>query len=287
MSRPATFRWSVRREIWEHRGIYLAPLAIAALVLLGFFIHVGQWAGALQGIEALAPAKQVRAVILPFGLGASVILLTAWIVGVFYCLDALNAERRDRSILFWKSMPVSDRTTVLAKLAIPMAVLPLVAFAVTLATQLVMLVVGSAVVAAKGMSASIPWTYAPWVQATLGMLYGMAAHSLWFAPIFGWLLLVSVWARRAPFLWAFMPFFAAMVLEKIAFGTQYVSLLVGHRITGGMRAFKSDATRDPITQLSQLDPLAFLALPGLWLGLVFAVVCIAAAVRLRRRREPI
>jgi ABC-2 type transport system permease protein len=287
MSARSTFRWSVRREIWEHRGIYLAPLAIAALVLLGFFIHVGQWAGALQGIEALAPARQVRAVIVPFGLGASVILLTAWIVGVFYCLDALNAERRDRSILFWKSMPVSDLTTVLAKAAIPMGVLPLAAIAVALATQLVMLVVGSAVLAAKGMSPLIPWTHVPWAQATLAMLYGMAAHALWFAPIFGWLLLVSAWAKRAPFLWAFMPFFAAMVLEKIAFGTQYVWLLVGQRITGGMRAFKADAGKDPVTQLSQLDPLAFLASPGLWLGLVFTAICIAAAVRLRRRREPI
>lgn len=287
MSRRATFRWSVRREIWEHRGIYLAPLGIAALVLLGFFIHVGQWAAALQGIEALAPAKQVRAVMLPFGLGASVILLTASIVGVFYCLDALNTERRDRSILFWKSMPVSDRTTVLAKAAIPLAVLPLVALAVALATQVVMLVVGMAVLAAKGMSPAIPWTYVPWVQATLAMLYGMAAHALWFAPIFGWLLLVSVWAKRATFLWAFMPFFAAMVLEGIAFGTRFVWLLVAQRVTGGMRAFKADAGKDTITQLSQLDPLAFLALPSLWLGLVFAVVCIAAAVRLRRRREPI
>jgi len=286
MSPRATFRWSVRREIWEHRGIYLAPLAIAALVLLGFFIHVSQWAGNLKGIEALAPAKQLNAVFLPFGIGASVILLTGWIVGVFYCLDALNAERRDRSILFWKSMPVSDRTTVLAKAAIPMGVLPLVAIAVALSTQIVMLVVGSAVLAAKGSSPAIPWTYVPWVQTAIGMLYGMAAHALWFAPIFGWLLLVSAWAKRSPFLWAFMPFFAAMVLEKIAFGTQYVWFLVGYRITGGMRAFKADI-KDPITQLSQLDPLSFLALPGLWLGLVFAVVCIAAAVRLRRRREPI
>ena len=286
MSPRATFRWSVRREIWEHRGIYLAPLAIAALVLLGFFIHVSQWAGNLKGIEALAPAKQLNAVFLPFGIGASVILLTGWIVGVFYCLDALNAERRDRSILFWKSMPVSDLTTVLAKAAIPMGVLPLVAIAVAWATQIVMLVVGSATLAAKGMSPSIPWSYVPWVQTAIGMLYGMAAHALWFAPIFGWLLLVSAWAKRSPFLWAFMPFFAAMVLEKIAFGTQYVWFLVGYRITGGMRAFKADI-KDPITQLSQLDPLSFLALPGLWLGLVFAVVCIAAAVRLRRRREPI
>jgi len=286
MSPRATFRWSVRREIWEHRGIYLAPLAIAALVLLGFFIHVSQWAGNLKGIEALAPAKQLNAVFLPFGIGASVILLTGWIVGVFYCLDALNAERRDRSILFWKSMPVSDLTTVLAKAAIPMGVLPLVAIAVAWATQIVMLVVGSATLAAKGMSPSIPWSYVPWVQTAIGMLYGMAAHALWFAPIFGWLLLVSAWAKRSPFLWAFMPFFAAMVLEKIAFGTQYVWFLVGYRITGGMRAFKADI-KDPITQLSQLDPLSFLALPGLWLGLVFAVACVAAAVRLRRRREPI
>jgi ABC-2 type transport system permease protein len=281
------FYWSVRRELWEHRSVWIAPLAVAGLGLLAFLLSLTKGKFDVSGFSSLPPENQQALVMMPFGLAASVILVTGFIVGAFYCLDALNAERRDRSILFWKSMPVSDLTTVLAKAAIPTVVLPLAAIAVALATQLVMLLVGSAVLAAKGMSPSIAWTYVPWVQTTLAMLYGMAAHALWFAPIFGWMLLVSAWAKRAPFLWAFMPFFAAMVLEKVAFGTQYVWLLVAHRVTGGMRAFKADAMKDPITQLSQLDPLAFLALPGLWLGLAFALACIVAAVRLRRRREPI
>ena len=58
---------------------------------------------------------------------------------MFYCLDALYGERRDRSILFWKSLPVSDLTTVLSKASIPIVVLPLLTFAVTVATQLIML----------------------------------------------------------------------------------------------------------------------------------------------------
>ena len=66
-------------------------------------------------------------------------MLTAFLVGVFYCLDALHGERRDRSILFWKSLPVSDLTTVLAKASVPCRVLPPRAFALALATQLMLL----------------------------------------------------------------------------------------------------------------------------------------------------
>jgi ABC-2 type transport system permease protein len=123
---------------------------------------------------------------------------------------------------------------------------------------------------------------------TLVMLYGLAVHALWYAPIYGWLLLVSAWAKRAPFLWAVLPVFAGFVVEKIAFGTSHVASLVRYRVLGAMsEAFALDAMSEPITQVSLLDPVRFLGSPGLWIGLAFAAAFLAAATWLRRRREPI
>ena len=85
-------------------------------------------------------------------------MLTTFVVGVFYCLDALHGERRDRSILFWKSLPVSDLTTVLSKASIPLVVLPLLTFAITVVTQWIMLLLSSAVLLGSGLSVATLWT---------------------------------------------------------------------------------------------------------------------------------
>ena len=285
MKAPQAFLWSVRRELWEHRSTYLAPLAIALLVLAGFALHVGKWADAMRLVPALPPARQVTMTIMPFGLAASVILVTGWIVGVFYALDALYAERRDRSMLFWKSLPVSDLTTVLAKAAVPVVVIPAMAIAITLATQAAMIAGGATMLAARGIEA--PWGSVTWAQTAIAMVYGVAVHSLWFAPSFAWLLLISAWARRSPFLWAFLPFFAAWAVERISFGTSHVGAFIGDRVGGAMKvAFRADATKEPVTQLAQLDPFRFLSSPSLWIGLAFAAAFIAAAVRVRRSRDP-
>ncbi len=128
----------------------------------------------------------------PYHFAALLIMLTTFIVGVFYCLDALHGERRDRSILFWKSLPVSDLTTVLSKASIPLVVLPLVTFAVTVAAHWIMLLLSSAVLLGSGMSVAALWTQCRCSRCRLMLLYHLVAvHALWYAPFYGWLLLVS------------------------------------------------------------------------------------------------
>ena len=279
--------WSVRRELWENRSIYVAPFAIAVLALFGFFTHVGKFANRLREIDTVAAARAQIEVVIPYGMVASAILFVGVLVAVFYCADALNGERRDRSILFWKSMPVSDRVTVLSKALVAIALVPLIAYAFALAAQLVMLVVSSAVLAAKGIGPGVQLSRVPLAEMPLVMLYGVAVHALWYAPIYSWLLLVSAWARRAPLLWAALPFFAAFVVEMLALGSSHVLSLVKYRLTGAMaEAFVADAAKTPIVHLAQLDPAKFLSSPGLWLGLLFAVACLAIAIRVRRYREP-
>src|ERR1700728_5298788 len=292
---PATRRlyWSVRRELWENRAIYLAPLAVAALFLLGFLISAIHPPPQMRDAMALDPMRHQELVQQPYTFAAFFLMAISFIVAVFYSLDALYGERRDRSILFWKSLPVSDLTTVVAKASIPLVVLPVVVFGVTVILQLLMLVLNTAALLVSGRSVATMCDHLPLFQMELVLLYGLTVMALWHAPLYGWLLLVSGWARRATFLWAVFPLLAIGIFERIAFHTSYFTSLLSDRLYGfAMDAFSlrtPDGTPiDPhFIPLAQITPGKFLGTPGLWVGLVVGAACIAAAVRLRRYREAI
>jgi ABC-2 type transport system permease protein len=280
--------WSIRRELWEHRSITLAPLSVAVLVLVVFLVRSFGLPQRIRALEGLDPIKQVSAIAMTYSMAASVILLISFIISAFYCLDALNGERRDRSILFWKSMPVSDFTTVLSKAAIPFVVQPLLAFGIALATQLIMLIASTSILVFNGMNPMQIWGPLPLFTMTVVMLYGLVVHALWYAPIYGLFLLISVWAKRAAFLWAFLPVITLMAIEALVMNTAWTAGALRYRLLGAMNeAFALKSANSIITQFSQLDPWRFLTSGNMWLGLVFGVVCIAFAIRLRREREPI
>src|SRR5204863_3140653 len=173
-------------------------------------------------------------------------MATTFVVGVFYCLDALHGERRDRSILFWKSLPVSDLTTVLSKASIPLVVLPLLTFTITVAMQLIMLLLSSAVLLGSGLNVATLWTQLSFVQMSLLLLYHLVTvHALWPAPIYAWLLLVSGWARRAAFLWAVLPLLAIGVFEKIVFHTSHSAAILAQRPRGSAAAAPPIPRRPP------------------------------------------
>jgi ABC-2 type transport system permease protein len=290
---PATrpLYWSVRRELWENRSLYIAPLIVTAVVLFGSLISMIGLPRRMRSLPTLDAAKQHVLVVRPFCVAPGPIMLATFLVALFYCLDALYGERRDRSILFWKSLPVSDLTTVLSKASVPFVVLPLLALALSVATQVNMLIVSTIVLLGSGVSPAPLWAELRFVQLPLVMLYGLLVHVLWFAPIYGWLLLVSAWAKRATFLWALFPFLGVSVLERVAFGSSYFTRMLQYRVMGAMtEAFvvqPKHGSDQILDQLTQLDPAKFLSSPGLWWGLTFAAAFLAAAVKLRRHREPI
>ena len=281
--------WSVRRELWENRSIYIAPLAVAALFLFGFLISMIHFPSRMRAASALDPMQQHEMIERPYHIAALLLMATYLIVAVFYCLDALHGERRDRSILFWKSLPVSDLTTVLSKASIPFVVLPLLTFAITVATQWTMLLWSTAVLAGSGVSSAMLWTQLPLFQMWLMVLYHLlAVHALYYTPIYAWLMLVSAWARRAAFLWAGLPLLAIAVVEKIAFNTSYFASMLASRFSGGPEALHYPASSSaPMHSLTLLDVGIFLVSPGLWIGLAVAALFLAAAVRLRRYQGPI
>jgi len=292
MSQTRPLYWSIRRELWENRSIYIAPLALAAVYLFGFLISLFWVPRSMRGMGAHGTLPPVNVLAMPYSHAAMLILLISFLVGIFYSLDALHSERRDRSILFWKSLPVSDLTTVLSKASIPLVVLPLIAFAITVALQLIMLLLNAAVRLVSGAGTAMPWA-PPLFEMELVTLYGTAVLALWHAPIYCWFLLVSGWARRATFLWAVLPPLAVAAVEYVAFRTSYVGSLLHDRL-GGFTAAAfdlKDKNGVPIDAhfipLAQLAPGRFLSSPSLWLGLVFAAIFLVAAVRLRRYQGPI
>ena len=266
--------WSVRRELWENRSVYLAPFAVAGLVLVGFSIALAR------------PSTPGQAADQPYVVAAIVLMGVEIVVAILYSLDALYGERRDRSILFWKSLPVSDVTAVLAKASIPVLVLPFVTFIATLATQALMLLASRGVLAATGADApgaATQLSLLELVRVNFGHL--VLIHGLWYAPIYAWLLLASAWATRVPFLWAALPPVAIGVVERLAFNsTRFVDLLRNYflgvpEMTGGDGA--------PALTMDMLAPHSLLhgvVDPALWVGLAVSALFLVGAVRLRRSR---
>jgi ABC-2 type transport system permease protein len=286
MSATRPLYWSVRRELWEYRSIYFAPLAAAVVFLLGFFISMVSLRHRMHGVWPLDSAQGRDVFATRYELAAALIMGTGLIVGVFYTLDALYGERRDRSILFWKSLPVSDVTTVLSKLAIPIVILPLLSFAITVATQFIMLLLSSTILAGSGVNIATLWSEASFFQVSFGLLYHLlTVHGLWYVPLYGWLLLVSAWAPRAPFIWAFLPPFVICGLEKIAFNSSYCLSMLLYRLTGPGDGMASHSA--PNDFMATLIPDHFFSTPGLWTGLLVGAAFLFGAVRLRRYQGPI
>jgi ABC-2 type transport system permease protein len=164
-------------------------------------------------------------------------------------------------------------------------VLPLVTFATILLTQAVMMLWTSVLLISHGMSPASTWTHVALFRNSLVLIYGLIAIALWHAPVYAWALLISGWSRRATFLWAVVPFLAIGFFEKITFGTSHFASMLKDRLMGfapNAFAFKMHSIDSP-----QLTPGAYVSSPALWLGLIFAAVFIAVAIRVRRYRGPL
>jgi ABC-2 type transport system permease protein len=295
------FYWSVRRELWENRSLLIAPLVAGGIAIIALILNAMHLSQGMQALSVLDPEKQRMFISGVNGGIAFLITMVMNITVTFYLLDALQGERKDRSVLFWKSLPVSDTTAVLGKVFTALVVSGAIVVAVALATQLVVLLLATVILAIGGVSPGPIWNNLQLFQLTVGLIYAQIALSLWYAPIAAWLLLVSAWAKRVAILWAVLPPVAVMLFERVAIGTHYVSDMLAYRLRDGvMTAFirhmpTAGVTVDangmnatgPRNVLDALDPVGFLTNPWLWVGLVVAAGLIAAAIWMRRYREPI
>jgi ABC-2 type transport system permease protein len=285
--------WLVRREFWENRAIWIVPCAIGvALTLAALF-------GNVEAPALAMPDSRAFGSVVLFGFGSAFFIVMN-LYCTWYLLDCLHADRKDRSVLFWKSLPISDTATVLAKLFTGLVAIPVVYFiASDIATVIMAFIIS--VRTHSTLSGSL-WQPDLWLQLQGLWLYLIVTSGIWYLPFAAYLLVISAWAKRAVTLWSIVPPLAAYFLERWFFGTHWVGTLLQDRAFGYLpRAFhdKSDqgalltnalergtaGTPGSIWQL--LDPLRFFASPATWIGIGVGIVLIAAAVQLRLRRSEI
>jgi ABC-2 type transport system permease protein len=327
------FRLLLRREFWEHKGGFLwAPLIAGgiSLLLTLMAVIVGEVAARraigsgkltidgnvvvngldLSVLSGKLDAEKMQQ--LAQGIDLSLLMAALWpfivlaFVVFFYCLGALYDDRKDRSVLFWKSLPLSDAQTVLSKVVSATLVAPLLAVAAGVATMIGFMVLLSAVVMLHGGNpVTLLWGPGNPLNVLASLLAAVPVFALWSLPTVGWLLLCSAWARTKPFLWAIMvPLFAGIFvswfelmkvfnLDSSWFWSNVVGRMLLGTIPGADLLYRGnasgmtgpDSAQGLLEYLSASNTLSSLAMPELWIGVVAGAAMIFVAIRLRRWRD--
>jgi ABC-2 type transport system permease protein len=305
MSPTTTFVTLLRREFWEHRGLLYAPLAVAIMLVVFTLIGGGMPRGPIviqvngneaNFISAMSGPQQRKF----FGIVVAGLmvpqLLVAMVVTFFYLLDSLYSERKDRSILFWKSLPVSDTLTVVSKAAVALVVVPLVVYLLSLVVSLVVFGAMGLKYSGTPLASLVQWHTLDWFALQGVLLLNIVVAALWYAPVVALLLMISAAARRATVLWAVVPPLILGLVERTAFGTDFVPRFIGYRLTGFFDAMGMSTgrplqatTAEQVERVGMLydriNAAPLLANVDLWLGVAVAVVLLLVAIRLRRWRD--
>ena len=327
-----TYKMLLKREFWEHKGGFLwAPLVAGGILLLLTLMGVGAGEVLLRKVPDRATinveggsfqvngldlsqltAKMSPSELHEFGgvIDASLYMAASWpfivlaFVVFFYCLGSLYDDRRDRSVLFWKSLPISDRDTVLSKVASATLMAPAIAALAAIATVFGSMVLYSFVVVLHGGNPiSMLWGPASPLKVSLHLIASIPVYALWALPTVGWLMLCSAWARSKPFLWAIMiPVFAGIFVSwfdlmqlfdletgwfwKNVVARSLLSVAPGSWFDAAQTAnVDFDGPQAVHSLLSLRTMYSVLATPQLWVGAVAGAVMIFGAIRLRRWRD--
>ncbi len=327
-----TFRMLLKREFWEHKGGFLwAPLIAGAIFLLFNLMAGGVGEMMLNKMDASRTVqidgKEVRIDMVNIGMlidkldandlvdlsnvvNISLFASASWafivlaFVVFFYCLGSLYDERKDRSVLFWKSLPVSDTQTVLSKVASATLVAPALAVAAGVATMFgFMLVAGFFILIHGGNPFAILFRIGDPLTVIGHLIAAIPVYALWALPTVGWLMLCSSWAKSKPFLWAIMiPVFAGIFVTWFDVmnlfnleSTWFWKHVVFRALASAVPATWADAADfghingdgpEVLEQVINLKTLySPLLSPQLWIGVAAGAAMIYGAIRLRRWRD--
>ena len=307
ISPARTLQTLVRREFWEHPALWRAPVIAGGLLvgvlLIAIFTKMHQHTTVIVdgNVHVLADLPDVASRVAAHtwvqgGLWVALSIL-AIIVTCFYLLDCLYAERKDRSILFWKSLPVSDGLTVASKLIAALIAVPLIVFVAAIALELLCVIVWQLWSLTGAAPSVFSWNALEWLRTEVLLLLVTVVAVLWYAPIAGVFLVVSAWARRAPVLWVLLPLIFAQIVEQIfsaIVGTpRFLSHFINYRVFGiwdelglfRMHLLGHPGIRPIGSQLKELNFAGAFTDVDLWLGVIAAGALAYAAVRLRRFRD--
>ena len=297
----------IQREVWEHRSIWLTPVVVGgvmALMMLAGYMFASAYEEIIDmgiiGAQNVAAEEHRRAALTGILMGpTSVFLFASAVLTIFYCLDSLYAERKNKSILFWRSMPVTDAETVISKLLTALVAIPAITFAVIMVSNIVNLILLSLFVSVEGGSAGFMiWKSAPALLFDIGssMFLLLLMLPIWFSPFVGWFLFVSAWTKRSPLLTAFLPLIVLPLLETIILPTHLLWDAIGTRF----KSWPMFSNIDPesffneeklarmeidVSLLDFIDIGRFLTSPAMWAGVVVCGIFITAAIYVRRYRD--
>jgi ABC-2 type transport system permease protein len=294
----------IRREFWENRALWIAPLVVAGLILVVSVFggmatgdkHTFAF-GTDEGPSEAAVANMAGSLDKPELIyGMTILSFTAFQLVVlgfvifFYLLDSLLSERKDRSILFWKSLPVSDSQVVGSKALVALVATPIYVLLVSAATQLVFAIVWWLRMRNGPLAELlIPFDAGVWAQVQGGTWILAFVTILWYLPIAGYLLLVSVWARRNAFLWAVLPIVGILLAEGLLMQSHRFGDFLGRRFTGVFQimGFEHDTIPDDGSALILFAKHAGAVLTTweTWAGVAAAAAAFFAVVRIRRYRD--
>lgn len=321
-----TFGWLVKREYWEHKGgFFWTPIWVSGVMLLLTVLGIltTELFASRTSVKInggipweLISQRMSEGSFIQAGVGLDVayfalsalLCVVLFFVLFFYLLGALYDDRRDRSVLFWKSLPVSDTSTVLSKVAAAVLLAPLIALVISTIAYIALLVIVGIWALLHGIN-PLPAIAA---SHTTGLFWRMLliipVDAMIALPTAGWLLFWSAYARSKPFLWAVLvPLFAYIanawiglmglphldkdfmlkeIIARLLFGVMPGWWLEDGN--GGRQLFRGSMNAgDNPNIVSMLDPgkvYGILATPEIWIGAAVGVGLIAASIWLRRRR---
>ncbi|MCK7595374.1 ABC-2 transporter permease [Pseudomarimonas salicorniae] len=316
-----SIKWLLKREFWENKGgFFWAPIVAGGIFTLLNIMALAVTSAAadrnhikiglvkLDGvIKNMPPEAQEH---LAAGIDLTLMMITSMVgivtavVVFFYCLGALYDDRRDRSVLFWKSLPISDRDTVLSKVASALVVAPLIGMAAGMVTALLTLLVIGVFFAFNGQNFfGILFGNASPLRAMFMLLASLPVAALWALPSVGWLMLCSAFARSKPFLWAVgipvgagiaVSWFDLMKAVSVpdSWFWQHVvaralfSMFPGTWFNGSFEQMEDVESPEQLAELVNLGTVyASMASPHLWVGVIVGIAMLFAATRLRRWRD--
>ncbi len=285
--------WLIKREFWENRAIWTIPAVIGLLLIAaGLFSHVS-----LPPISSAEDNRQFGAIFY-VAIGMFFYLVMS-VYATWFLLDCLYADRKDRSILFWKSLPISDTETVVSKLIVAMVVIPAVYFIAADVTALIMAFIVS--IRLRSLVGNALWHPDTWLQIQVLWAYVIVTTAVWYLPVAGWLLVVSAWAKRAVMLWSILPPLVLCIIERF-FGTYTIWHVIRERLIGlpaasfrpsSARSWAVTGTGDsstlhlPNSVWNFIDATGFFSNPQTWIGALVGIGLIVAAIQMRTRRTEI
>lgn len=269
----------VKREVLEHRNLFIGAPAVVALLLLVATTWVATQLDQSELVEALRYVSVLFDGLSPFDMAPFFMLLgvpfylTLYVCSVIYLINTLYQDRKEMSVLFWQSMPVSNLKTVLSKIVAIVVVAPvfyvLIIFAMYLMAMIWLTILG---VSNDVDLVGIGWMFLAAIASLVLIYISAIVSSLWLLPSIGWLLLFSAFAKKTPLLWAGGVFILVGFLEDFVFGTQYLADWVASR-TSDPNQYLIFEFRDVFERVFNYDTL---------FGIVVGSILITGAVFMRR-----